>query len=55
MKPLNCRNLSAKEIVYYIIELTPWLRDVKQRISVYVGVTENIKNDVTLSYVAREL
>ena len=43
MKPLNCRNLSAKEIVDYIIELTPWLRDVKQRISVYVGVTGDIE------------
>ena len=43
MEPLNCRDLSAKEIVDYIIELNPDLRDVKNRIRVYVGVTGNIE------------
>lgn len=43
IEPINCRDLSAREIVDYIIELNPWLRDVKQRIRVYVGVTENIE------------
>ena len=43
MQPINCRDLSAKEIVEYIIELNPDLRDVKNRIRVYVGVTRNIE------------
>lgn len=43
MEPLNCRDLSAKEIVDYIIELNPWLRDVNNRAMVYVGVTGNIE------------
>ena len=43
MQPINCRDLSAKEIVEYIIELNPDLRDVKNRIRVYVGVTGNIE------------
>ena len=44
IEPINCRYLSTREIVDYIIELTPWLRDVKQRIRVYVGVIEILKN-----------
>ena len=43
MQQINCRDLSAKEIVEYIIELNPDLRDVKNRIRVYVGVTGNIE------------
>ncbi len=43
MEPINCRDLSAKEIVDYIIELNPWLRDVNNRAIVYVGVTGNIE------------
>ena len=43
MEPLNCRDLSAKEIVDYIIELNPDLRDLKNRKRVYVGVTGNIE------------
>ena len=39
IEPINCRELSARETV----ELNPWLRDVKQRIRVYVGVIENIE------------
>lgn len=31
MQPINCRDLSAKEIVDYIIELNPDLRDVKKQ------------------------
>ena len=40
IEPINCRELSARETV----ELNPWLRDVKQRIRVYVGVIEILKN-----------
>ena len=40
IEPINCRELSARETV----ELNPWLRDVKQRIRVYVEVIDNIKN-----------
>ena len=43
MQPINCRDLNAKEIVEYIIELNPDLRDVKNRIRVYVGVTGDIE------------
>ena len=40
IEPINYRELSARETV----ELNPWLRDVKQRIRVYVGVIEILKN-----------
>ena len=40
IEPINYRELSAGETV----ELNPWLRDVKQRIRVYVGVIEILKN-----------
>ena len=43
MEPINCRDLSAKEIVDYIIELNPWLRDINNRDLVYIGVTGDIE------------
>lgn len=43
MAPIDCRDLSAKEIVDYIIELNPDLRDAKNRKRVYVGVTGDIE------------
>ena len=43
-RPLDCRLMSAAEIIDCLIELYPELENPANRRRVYIGVTGNIKN-----------